>query len=439
MRGVANRELTPELALALGRALVRTLRAGGPGRPRIAVGRDSRLSGDLLEAALLAGILSEGADVIRLGIIPTPGVAFTARAGGMDAGVMISASHNPVGDNGVKFFNREGFKLSDEAEAAVEAHMGLPALDPPVGEGVGQILGGDAARLYVDFLRSMPVVPYRGRVLVDAAFGAAAALLPVALEGAAPGLWVMNGEPDGRRINVRSGSTHLAGLKEAVRQTGGGAIGLAYDGDADRMLAVDEGGEEVSGDHLVGMMAPWFREKGWLDEPKVALTVLSNLGLRESLERQGIGVVETPVGDRYLVEAMLKEGLSLGAEPSGHIVARPFNTTGDGLLTSLLLLGYLAEKGLPLREAKATFVPYPQIQESLAVSGDEKAVLVGRPEVQSCLGHWREVMDGRGRLVVRPSGTEPLVRVMVEAPDLAFCREVLEDVVRCLTLAREEV
>lgn len=401
------------------------------GRLLVAVGRDTRLSGDLLESALSAGILSEGADVHLLGIIPTPGVAYVARQGEFAAGAMISASHNPVEDNGIKFFTHAGFKLADEDEAELEAAMDAPNPDPPVREAVGRFVGGTSGRqIYLDLLRSVTGQPLAHPVIADAAHGSAAALLPDALASASRELTVIHGAVDGSRINVRCGSTHLQDLKDAVRQRGEGAVGVAFDGDADRMLAVDEDGETVDGDHLMGILAPWFLKKGWLRTPRVALTVLSNIGLRESLQKEGLSVRETSVGDRYLVEAMRAEGLSLGAEPSGHLVALPFNTTGDGILTALLLLAHLEETGLALKDAKRTFTPYPLLQENVRV--EKKASVIGHPLLQECVGRWEVEMAGRGRLLVRPSGTEPLVRIMVEAPDLAFCHEVLDDVMKCV-------
>lgn len=439
VRGIANTELTPELVFGIGRAFVATLQGDAPSRPRVAVGKDTRLSSDLLEAALLAGLMSAGADAVPLGVIPTPGVAHLTRTGAFDAGAMISASHNPIADNGVKFFTADGFKLSDRAEAAIEDAMAKGAAPRPAGPGVGRSLTGGGTAPYVAHLASLSTRAFSGRLIVDAAFGAATAILPAVFRNVAADLIVQHGEGDGMRINVDCGSTHLEPLQEAVRHEHGRAVGIAFDGDADRMLAVDENGEAVSGDVIIAMLALWFKEKGWLTRPRVALTVLSNLALTEYLHTFGIEVSETPVGDRHLIEAMLDEDLMLGGEPSGHIVARPFNTTGDGCVTALLLLEYLAERGLSLCEARRTFTPYPQLQDSIAVAVGDKEWLPDAPRVRETVARWRSRMGDRGRLLVRPSGTEPLVRVMVEAGDLAFCEEVLEDVLRSLAAAREEV
>lgn len=439
VRGLANADLSPELIFALGRGVIRWLMAQGVARPEVAVGRDSRLSGDLIEAALTAGMLSEGARVRRLGVLPTAGVAFTTRTLGLDAGAMISASHNPIGDNGVKFFSRDGVKLSDGEEAAIEAEMAHPAGERPVGVDVGR-LGPDIGNgPYLEFLKGIRFRTYPGRVLVDAAFGSAAAVLPGALDGAAEALEVRNGEVDGARINVRSGSTHLEALTEEIRRRADGTVGLAFDGDADRVLGVDEDGRAVSGDHIVLLLAPWFRSKGWLKVPRVALSVLSNLALSEALGKEGIGVSETPVGDRYLIEAMRSEDLALGAEPSGHVVAWPFNTTGDGLVTARLILAALAETATSLRELVARFIPYPQLQDAVRVPAQDRKAVAEHALVAERVAVWHDAMGEGGRLLVRPSGTEGLVRVMVETADLAFCRRILDDVLDAVRRAREEV
>jgi len=436
---VAGADLSPELVLSLGRGLVRYLKESGRPHPEVAVGRDSRLSGDLIESALEAGILAEGGRVHRLGILPTAGVAFTTSRLGLDAGAMISASHNPIADNGVKFFSDQGVKLSDEAEAEIEAAMGKRTVEPFTGTAVGRRGADIGADPYIRHLMGLPFPTYRGRVLVDAAFGAAAPLLPEVLRGAAQVIEVRNGVPDGERINVGCGSTHLEGLQEEIRASADGTVALALDGDADRMLAVDEDGGAVTGDHLVALLAPYFKLKGWMDVEGVALSVLSNLGLREALSEEGIGVVETPVGDRYLIEAMLEKNLALGAEPSGHLVARPWGTTGDGLLTARLVLGALADTGTALRDLTRRLVTYPQLQDAVPVPPKLRSGVASHPIVAERVDMWQRRMDGRGRLLVRPSGTEGLVRVMVETADLAFCREVLDDVLGFIKKAREEV
>jgi phosphoglucosamine mutase len=429
VRGVANRELTPELVLSLGQALGRRLHAGET-RPSCVVGRDSRLSGDLLEAALTAGLCSAGVDVWSVGILPTPAVSFLTRAFGASAGAVISASHNPVADNGVKFFDHRGEKLADAEEDAVEAMLGQP-FERPVGPAVGrrQDRAAEARERYVKHLKGFAKGRLAGRVVVDAAFGAAAAVARDVWADLADDVLVINGSPDGVRINVGCGSTHPETLAAAVTATGA-RLGVAFDGDADRVIAVDETGAVVDGDRLLYLFARHLLAKGRLVPPKVAVTVLSNMGLVEALADIGVGVVETKVGDRYVLEAMRREGLVLGGEKSGHIVIGDVANTGDGLLASLLLHEVLVEEGRPLSELARAVRAYPQRTADLPVA--DKAAFLERPEVAALVAEAKASLHGRGRVLVRPSGTEPLIRVMVEAADESVCDEVLGALVRGL-------
>lgn len=434
VRGVANRELTPELALSLGQALGRRLHAGET-RPTCVLGRDSRLSGDLLEAALSAGLLSAGVDVVSVGIVPTPAVSYLTRAFGASAGAVISASHNPVADNGVKFFGSTGEKLADEEEEAVEALLDQP-FERPVGTAVGRRRdrSDEAKASYVRYLRGFARGRLSGTVVVDAAFGAAATVAKEVWADLADEVVVINGSPDGVRINVDCGSTHPKTLAGAVAAVGA-RLGVAFDGDADRVIAVDETGAVVDGDRLLFLFARHLKAKGRLVPPKVAVTVLSNMGLVEALAAIGVDVVATKVGDRYVLEAMRREGLVLGGEKSGHIVIGGAAATGDGLLASLLLHEVLVESGQPLSALAHPVREYPQRTADVPVA--DKAAFLARPEVAAAVRRAEAELDGRGRVVVRPSGTEPLVRFMVEARDEELCRRVLESLVAAARAAAQ--
>lgn len=410
VRGVANRDITAELAIRLGRGAARVL--GGAGRPRVLIGRDPRLSGDMLEGALAAGLMSAGADVALAGVLPTAAVAYLTRREGFSLGAMISASHNPVPDNGIKFFAADGYKLPDAVEDRIESAMDDAGMGP-TGEGVGRLLEcGGLKETYIQHVRSLAGRPYQGRVVVDGAYGSAATVLPEALSAAARELSVVAGVPDGSRINVACGST-CPSFVAARRAELGGDIGLAFDGDADRMIAIDEEGELVDGDITVALLSTWLRQRGMLSPSEVALTVMSNGGVRDFLLERGISVRETRVGDRYVIEAMRAGGLMLGGEQSGHIIYQGAATTGDGLATAVLLLSALGESGQRLADFRKSVPRYPQRLESVRV-GDRDAALKS-PAYLSELEAARHALGESGRVLVRPSGTEPLVRVMVEA------------------------
>lgn len=426
IRGVANEELSPELALALGRAAARVL----PARTFV-VGRDTRLSGPLLQAALSAGLASEGADVVDLGVLPTPGVAWVAADRGVPAAV-VSASHNPFADNGVKLFAAGGTKLPDLTEEAIEDELaailaGDERLRRATGPGVGRLRGDpQAVDSYVAHLLSVA----EGRtlegleVVLDCANGAASDVAPRVLRTLGAAVHVLADQPDGTNINDGCGSTHWELVAAEVRSRGAD-LGLALDGDADRLLAVDHAGELVTGDELMSMFALDLAGRGRLAGNTVVVTVMSNLGLRLAMAEAGITVRETPVGDRYVLEALDADGLALGGEQSGHLVFRQLATTGDGVLTAVLLLDLLRRTGKPLAAlAQAAMHRLPQVLRNVAVA--DPAVIVEAADVQAAVEALVHDLGDRGRVLVRASGTEPLVRVMIEAEEERVATEAAE-------------
>ncbi|HZQ28287.1 MAG TPA: phosphoglucosamine mutase [Acidimicrobiales bacterium] len=409
VRGVANAELTPELVLSLGRAAARVL---GPA-DRFLVGRDTRLSGPLLQAALAAGLAAEGVTVVDLGVLPTPAVAFASAQHGCPAAVL-SASHNPYTDNGVKFFAAGGRKLTDEVEQRLEAAMSAPGGTGPIG-GFDDDPG--AADTYVAHL----VASLEGRtleglhVVADCANGAASALLRPTLHALGAIVDVLHDDPDGTNINDGCGSTHPASLQAAVVERGAD-VGLAFDGDADRVLAVDHQGRLVDGDHLLALYALDLRARDALRGDTVVVTVMTNLGFRLAMAEHRIGVHETQVGDRYVLEALEAGGWSLGGEQSGHVIFRDLATTGDGLLTGLQLLDLVHRAGRPLADlAAAAMTPVPQVLRNVRVRNRDG--LAGAAAVWDDVRAVEGELGDHGRVLLRPSGTEPLVRVMVEAAD----------------------
>jgi phosphoglucosamine mutase len=416
VRGLANADLTPELALALGRAVVGVLQRNGGGPPAVVVGRDPRASGALLEGALVAGILSAGGQVLGAGVVPTPAVAFLTRHYRAAAGAVISASHNAMPDNGIKFFGPEGFKLPDAVEGRIEAALGAADQDAPrpVGAGVGGLrhAAADAVEAYLAHL--LDGSPDLGglQVVVDCANGAAAAAAPEAYRRAGATVTAVAAEPDGHNINAGVGSTHPEHVQGAVVRTGA-AVGLAHDGDADRVLAVDERGELVDGDVILAVAALDERERGGLPTGTVVTTVMTNLGFRLAMAEHGIEVLQTAVGDRYVLEAMLAGGHSLGGEQSGHVIFLDRATTGDGLLTGLRLLAIMARTGRPLSELATVMRRLPQVLVNVRVA--DRQGLAEAARVWQAVTAEEDRLGDRGRVLVRPSGTEPLVRVMVEA------------------------
>lgn len=433
IRGIANTELTAELAYKLGRA-AGYLFTQEMAKPKVVVGKDPRISGDMLECALMAGLLSIGVEVMRLGVITTPGVAYLTRALGAQAGVMISASHNPVEDNGIKFFGPEGFKLTDEQEAAIEALLDAPedTLPRPIGGNVGVISPYlEGGQKYIHYLKSTVEHHFDGlHIVLDCANGAASSLAPQLFGDLGAQITTIGTSPNGVNINDGVGSTHPEALQQAVMEHNAD-LGLAFDGDADRLIAVDENGQIVDGDKILYICAKALKEQGRLKENTVVSTIMGNLGLHKALKEAGIQVRTTPVGDRYVLEEMLAKGLNLGGEPSGHLIFLDHNTTGDGLLSALQLVNILLEKEQRLSELADEMMVFPQMIVNVKVA-DKQAVL-SHQAVQAKIKAVEEEMAGRGRVVVRPSGTEPVVRIMVEAEDaerLEDWAEAIADVIR---------
>ena len=435
VRGRANRDVTAELALDLSAAAAHVLAASGAfagHRPRAVVGRDPRISGDFLSAAVCAGLASSGVDVIDVGVLPTPGVAHLTATLDVDLGVVLSASHNPMPDNGIKFFSRGGHKLPDEVEDAIESRLG-ETWDRPTGADVGRISvdTGAAAGAYVEHLiNSVPHSLAGLRIAVDCANGAASEVGPVALRGAGAEVIVINAAPDGRNINEGCGSTHPEVLQAAV-VAAGADLGVAFDGDADRCLAVDHAGALVDGDQIMGVLALAMRARGTLAADTLVTTVMSNLGLRLAMRAAGIVTVETAVGDRYVLEEMRGNGYSLGGEQSGHVIMSKFSTTGDGVLTALHLAAEVAASGRRLADLAGTVQRLPQVLVN--VPGVDRSRTASDDGVRAAVARAEAELGETGRVLLRPSGTEPLVRVMVEASTPTLARQVadsLADVVR---------
>ncbi|MED0709460.1 phosphoglucosamine mutase [Aneurinibacillus aneurinilyticus] len=432
VRGVANTELTPELAYKLGRCggYIVT-RDSKNERPKVVVGRDTRISGPMLERAIIAGLQSIGAEVVRLGVISTPGVAYLTRALEADAGIMISASHNPVQDNGIKFFGGDGFKLLDEMEAEIEALLDAEKdeLPRPIGGDIGTVLNyKEGAQKYLQYLKGTVQNRFDNlKIVVDCANGAASALAAQLFADMEADVITLACNPDGLNINDKCGSTHPEALQQAVVEHSA-VLGLAFDGDADRLIAVDERGELVDGDFIMAICGVAWKRRGKLKNDTVVSTVMSNIGFYKALEAAGIETRQTAVGDRYVMEEMLKGGFNLGGEQSGHIIFLDYNTTGDGLLTALQLLDVVAEaNGKPLSELAAeTMTQYPQILVNVRVA--DKTKLTGNIAVKSVVEEVEEKLGSNGRVLVRPSGTEPIVRVMAEGPDKAELEEYVEQI-----------
>jgi phosphoglucosamine mutase len=418
VRGRANADLTPELALSVARAAASVLAdRDGTSRPVAVVGRDPRASGEMLEAAVVAGLASAGAEVLRVGVLPTPAIAHLTGRTGADLGVMISASHNPMPDNGIKLFSRGGHKLPDAVEAAIERRVsGRDGIDHrPTAGGVGRVrdLAG-AGEDYTAHVLSALREPLRGlRVVVDCAHGAAFPCAPEVYRRAGAQVHVIGGEPDGWNINDGIGSTHLGPLIEAVARHGAD-IGIAHDGDADRCLAVTAEGNVVDGDAILAICALALHESGNLTDDTVVATVMSNLGFHHTMRQAGITVQTTAVGDRYVLEALRSRGLSLGGEQSGHLVFLDWATTGDGLLTGLALLSRMSATGASLAELASVVHRLPQTLVNVPVT--DRLAVVASDEVAQAVNEVEAELGDSGRVLLRPSGTEQLVRVMVEAP-----------------------
>lgn len=418
VRGEANVELTPELAFKLGRFGGYVLSQHEEETPLVFVGRDTRISGEMLEHALIAGLLSVGIRVYKLGVIATPGVAYLVRTEKASAGVMISASHNPALDNGIKFFGGDGFKLDDDRELEIEALLDAAedTLPRPSAQGLGTVMEyPEGLRKYQEFLVSTGVQLEGMHVVLDTANGAASTSARQIFADLGAQLTVIGENPDGLNINDGVGSTHPEHLQEKVKEVGA-AIGLAFDGDSDRLIAVDENGEIVDGDKIMYIIGSYLSSKGLLEKNTMVTTVMSNLGFHKALDAKGIQKEITAVGDRYVVEEMRKSGYNLGGEQSGHVVIMDYNTTGDGQLTGVQLTKIMQETGKKLSELAAEVTIYPQKLVNIRVENSMKDKAMEVPAIREIIEKMEAEMAGNGRILVRPSGTEPLLRVMAEAP-----------------------
>ncbi len=418
VRGEANVELTPELAFKLGRFGGYVLSQHEEETPLVFVGRDTRISGELLEHALIAGLLSVGIRVYKLGVIATPGVSYLVRTEKASAGVMISASHNPALDNGIKFFGGDGFKLDDDRELEIEALLDAAedTLPRPSAQGLGTVMEyPEGLRKYQEFLVSTGVQLEGMHVVLDTANGAASTSARQIFADLGAKLTVIGENPDGLNINDGVGSTHPELLQEKVKEVGA-AIGLAFDGDSDRLIAVDENGEIVDGDKIMYIIGSYLSSKGLLEKNTIVTTVMSNLGFHKALDAKGIQKEITAVGDRYVVEEMRKSGYNLGGEQSGHVIIMDYNTTGDGQLTGVQLTKIMQETGKKLSELAAEVTIYPQKLVNIRVENSMKDKAMEVPAIREIIEKMETEMAGNGRILVRPSGTEPLLRVMAEAP-----------------------
>lgn len=436
VRGVANRELTAELALALGAAAARHLAsASGPGRRVAVIGRDPRASGEMLEAAVIAGLTSEGVDALRVGVLPTPAVAYLTGAYDADFGVMISASHNPMPDNGIKIFGPGGHKLDDETEDRIE---NLVAAGPglrPVGAGIGRVVDAqDAVDRYLRHVGKASTSRLDGlTVVVDCAHGAASAAAPSAYRAAGARVIAINADPNGLNINDGCGSTHLESLRAAVTAHRAD-LGLAHDGDADRCLAVDANGDLVDGDTIMVVLALAMKEAGELVSDTLVATVMSNLGLHLAMRAAGVTVRTTGVGDRYVLEELRAGDYSLGGEQSGHIVMPALGSTGDGIVTGLRLMTRMVQTGSSLAALASAMQTLPQVLINVEVA--DKATAAAAPTVQTAVRQAEAELGDTGRILLRPSGTEPLIRVMVEAADEEIAQRLAATVADAVSAAR---
>ena len=429
VRGVANTELTCETALSIGRAAAAVLSAGCRRRPVFVIGADTRASSDMLTAAVSAGLCSVGADVIRLGVVPTPAVAYLVEKYKADAGVMISASHNPAAFNGIKIFSGDGYKLPDLLEEQIEAIVldGAPIPPLPVGDGVGRITEAEnVCRDYIAHVKSTAAYSLDGlRVAVDCANGSASRTAETLFTSLGAEVHMLHDQPNGANINANCGSTHMESLAEAVVE-GGYDCGVAFDGDADRCLCVDENGALVDGDMMMSICALDLKERGRLSRNAVVGTIMTNFGFGKFCEENGLRFEATKVGDRFVLEEMLLEDYSFGGEQSGHIIFRDFATTGDGQLSAVQLLSIMRRTGKRLSELNRVMTKYPQTMINLHVSPEGKLRFYTDSEVKRAVEEAKEMLGESGRVVVRPSGTEPLIRVMAEGEDEGRIAEAAE-------------
>ena len=435
VRGVANRELTAELALALGAAAARHLATSGPGRRVAVIGRDPRASGEMLEAAVIAGLTSEGVDALQVGVLPTPAVAYLTGAYDAGFGVMISASHNPMPDNGIKIFGPGGHKLDDDTEDQIEELVAAGPGLRPVGAGIGRrINAGDADDRYLRHLSKVSPLPLDDlTVVVDCAHGAASSVAPRSFRAAGARVIPINAEPNGLNINDGCGSTHLDSVQSAV-VAHRADLGLAVDGDADRCLAIDADGQLVDGDAIMVVLALAMKQAGELASNTLVTTVMSNLGLHLAMRSAGITVRTTGVGDRYVLEELRAGAYSLGGEQSGHIVMPAVGSTGDGIVTGLRLMTRMVQTRSSLATLASAMRSLPQVLINVKVA--DKATAAAAPSVQSAVEEAEAELGDTGRILLRPSGTEPMIRVMVEAPEEGVAQEVANRVADAVSDAR---
>ncbi|NLZ70973.1 MAG: phosphoglucosamine mutase [Clostridiaceae bacterium] len=435
VRGIANKELTPDLAFRLGFAGAKVLAGEKAYKPVILVGTDTRISCGMLESALVAGITSAGADAFLAGVVPTPGIAYLTQKYQCDAGVMISASHNSYEYNGIKFFASTGYKLPDEVEDEIEAMINSYTEDMirPIGKQIGHCINKpNAARDYAEHIKRHMSVDLTGiKIAVDCANGASYHIAPGILSDLGAEVIAIGIEPDGENINLNCGSTHMKRLEQTVRREGCD-IGIAFDGDADRMLAVDENGKHVDGDGIIAIIAKGMQDRGILRDDKICVTVMSNLGLDIFAEEAGITLAKTQVGDRYVLEEMLKSGISIGGEQSGHIILLDHTTTGDGILSALALLKTLNHDNKRLSEASSIMKPLPQVLKNAKISNERKKAAMQDEDILNVIAEEEKKLNKKGRILVRPSGTEPIIRVMIEGEDIQQITKMAKRIVELL-------
>lgn len=426
VRGIANKELTATLAFKLGQAGAKVLTKNCDGVPKILVGKDTRVSGDMLESCLVAGFCSMGAQAYCVGVLPTPAIAYLTRKYNMDAGVVISASHNPMEYNGIKFFSNEGYKLSDELENEIEEYIldGKELGELPVGDKVGSVHRIDSgADDYVDFISDTVEGDFSGmKIALDCANGASYKCAEKLFSKLGAEITLINNTPDGSNINDNCGSTHMEGLSELVAN-GDFDIGFAFDGDADRLLAVDENGEFVDGDKIMVICALELKKQGMLKKNTVVATVMSNLGFFNALRDNGVEYEQTKVGDRYVLENMLENGYCIGGEQSGHIIFLDYNTTGDGLMTSVRLASALRDSRKKMSELAKVVNILPQVLENAKIKNENKSTYMNDKVIADAIAEIEKKFAGNGRVLIRPSGTEPLVRVMLEGSDIDILKK----------------
>ena len=429
-RGVVGVELTAELALNIGRAAAMSLAHHSHKKPLVVIGMDTRISGDMLQAAVTAGLCSVGADVLLLGVVPTPAVAYLVQHYHADAGVMLSASHNPYEFNGIKLFGSKGYKLTDAQEEEIEGIIldHSKPYDVKCGDQLGRVsMAKDACDIYVNYLASIYNGRFEGKILVDCANGSASATARSLFKRLGVSADFIAEEPDGVNINENCGSTHVENLCEKVKN-GGYALGLAFDGDADRLMAVDSNGKILDGDILISIMSKYLSERGELENDTVVVTSMTNFGFFQLMEKRGVKSEITKVGDRYVLECMREKGLSLGGEQSGHLIFLKHATTGDGQLSAVMLLNAAAAAKAPLFELANEMKQFPQLMVNVDATPSMKAALNSHPAVIEAINSWQKTLEGRGRVVVRASGTEPYIRVMTEGEQLDEIKRAADEI-----------